>query len=92
MGMIKTFGCGAFAKILDAKTRKLDWKAEPCRFLGIAANQNGFILMTEPGQFKVIRDVKGFDERVNERYENENEELEEIIIATRPKKIPFYYK
>ena len=84
MGMIKTFGCRAFSKIPDARRRKLDWKAEPCRFLGIPATQNGFIVMTESGQIKVTRDVKGFDEGKTEQSQNENDNSDELIIAATP--------
>ena len=62
MRKIRTFGCTAFVFTPDNLRRKSDYKSKTCRFLGIASNQNGYIVQLENGQIIVSRDVKGFQE------------------------------
>ena len=88
--MINTFGCRAYAKIPDAIRRKLDWKAEPCRYLGIAAIQKGYVVLMDSGKISVVRDLQGFQEDKMDMLKDANEPDEVIINAKEIRVAPLF--
>ena len=58
--MTHRFGSTVYAKILDQLRVKLDYKAEPARFAGIASGGKGYLIYLNFGHLTVSREVHGF--------------------------------
>ena len=80
LSKVRVFGCQAFLHIPDALRRKCNYKALACHFLGVAADQNGFIVCLDDGRIKVSRDVNRFQEERGPAHQ----EPDNIVITKPP--------